>query len=88
MSVCASPRSALLRASDGEQGGPHCAHALHLHICNFVIVPLLGAAACVQSAATNPAPSPAYLRVCLKYLKSGGAWSFLAGISSPSPLRK
>jgi hypothetical protein len=26
--------------------------------------------------------------VCLKYRRSGGGWSFLAGISSPSPLRK
>jgi hypothetical protein len=25
---------------------------------------------------------------CLKYLKSGGAWSFLVGIKNPSPLRK
>jgi hypothetical protein len=29
-----------------------------------------------------------YFCVCLKYLKSGGAWFFLAGIKSPSPLRK
>src|SRR5258708_5068717 len=29
-----------------------------------------------------------HFRVCLKYLKSGGAWSLLAGISIPSPLRK
>jgi hypothetical protein len=27
-------------------------------------------------------------RVCLKYRKSGGGWSFLAGISKPSALRK
>jgi hypothetical protein len=26
--------------------------------------------------------------VCLKYLKSGGGWSFLAGIKKPSALRK
>src|SRR5260370_17719796 len=25
---------------------------------------------------------------CLKYLKSGGAWSFFVGIKNPSPLRK
>jgi hypothetical protein len=25
---------------------------------------------------------------CLKYLRSGSAWSFLVGIKSPSPLRK
>ncbi len=25
---------------------------------------------------------------CLKYLESGGAWSFLVGIKNPSPLRK
>ena len=25
---------------------------------------------------------------CLKYLVSGGAWSFLVGIKNPSPLRK
>jgi hypothetical protein len=28
------------------------------------------------------------VRVCLKYLKSGGARSFLVGIKNPSPLRK
>ena len=32
--------------------------------------------------------APPHFRVCLKYLKSGGAWFFLAGISIPSPLRK
>jgi hypothetical protein len=26
--------------------------------------------------------------VCLKYLRSGGAWFFFAGINNPSPLRK
>ena len=29
-----------------------------------------------------------HLRGRLKYLKSGGGWSFLAGIKRPSPLRK
>ena len=29
-----------------------------------------------------------HLCVCLKYLKSGGGWSFLAGINKPSALRK
>jgi hypothetical protein len=29
-----------------------------------------------------------HFAVDLKYLKSGGAWFFLAGIRSPSPLRK
>jgi hypothetical protein len=28
------------------------------------------------------------VRACLKYLESGGAWSFLVGIRNPSPLRK
>jgi hypothetical protein len=33
-------------------------------------------------------PLMCYLCVCLKYLKSGGGWSFLAGIKKPSALKK
>src|SRR5215468_4753350 len=33
-------------------------------------------------------PPTHHLCVCLKYLKSGGGWSFLAGINKPSALRK
>ena len=33
-------------------------------------------------------PPVCHLCVCLKYLKSGGGWSLLAGINKPSALRK
>jgi hypothetical protein len=44
------------------------------------------ALACHPAAHDRPARRDRHFRVCLKYLKSGGAWSFLAGINKSSAL--
>ena len=47
---------------------------------------LLGNLTLLGVRARNAHPSCPHFRVSLKYLKSGGRWPFLAGISRPSPL--
>jgi hypothetical protein len=42
----------------------------------------------IASPAQRPSPAQPHFCDCLKYLRSGGGWSFLAGINRPSALRK